>query len=69
MKFNGVIDKLEDTGEGVAFTVTNVRADNAAEWREYSDTIRFKTTHARAKALHVGRSVEIEVRFKKEPRP
>lgn len=64
MKFNSTVDKIEDKGDSVEVTTTNVRGASYAEWREYSGPISFKVTHSQAKAFPIGRTVIIDIKPK-----
>lgn len=62
MIYTATVDKIEDTGDEVEITTTNVRRRKAAGWRSYAKGITFRVPHGLArKTFYVGRPVLIKI--------
>lgn len=61
MTYTATVDKIEDKGEDVEITTTNVRKRGAASWRSYSPAVSFRVPHDLARSFYGGRSVRISI--------
>lgn len=61
MTFKGSVASLEDLGEDVKVSLTNVKRARAAQWADYSMPVAFRVPHSMARAFPIGRRVRIEI--------
>ena len=62
MKFRSEVSKIEATGDEIRVTVTNVRREGSAGWREYSPEISFLVPVGQKATFLPGREVRITVK-------
>ena len=62
MKIQGEVGKLENSGDGVNVTITNVKRINQASWQGYGHNITLNLPLSKAKNFAIGRVVKMEVK-------
>jgi len=62
VKLQGEVDKLEQSGDGVDVTITNVKRTNQASWQGYGHNIKISMPLSKAKNFPIGRIVKVEVK-------
>lgn len=64
MKYTATVDKLEDKGDELEVTFTNMRRKGSASWREYCACVSLRMPYVMGDSYKIGRNVEITVEVK-----